>query len=204
MSRTRTGSISPEQIIAAYCQGYFPMASGPDGEIDFYYYEPRGIIPLDDRFTVRKSLRQVMRREKFEVTIDRDFSGVIRSCARHNLPKYEVWLSHGMISIYEELHRMGIAHSVEVWTKDEVPALVGGLYGLVLGGAFFGESMFSSKPYTSQIALVKLVEHLRSRDFSLLDAQMSSDHLKQFGQFECSQDEYLEFLYEALLKERTF
>lgn len=198
------GSITPDLIIAAYCRGYFPMASGPKGEIDFYYYEPRGILPLDDRFTIRKSLRQIINRGDVMVTFDQAFSQVIHACARHDLPRYEVWLSHRMIELYEEIHAMGVGHSVEVWTKEDNPELIGGLYGLSMGSAFFGESMFSTRPYASQIALVSLVEHLRAQGFTLLDSQMPSEHLKQFGLYECSQQDYLVLLHEALQHERTF
>lgn len=205
MSRSRhSGSLTPDLIIAAYCRGYFPMASGPNGEIDFYYYEPRGIIPLDDRFIVRKSLRQVINRRDFTVTFDQAFSQVIHACARHDLPKYEVWLSNHMIELYEELHHMGIGHSVEVWSTDKEPELIGGLYGLSMGSAFFGESMFSTRAYTSQIALVALVEHLREKRFTLLDSQMPSEHLKQFGLYESSQQDYLTMLHEALQHEQSF
>lgn len=179
------------------------MASGPRGKIEFYYYEPRGILPLDDRFVVRKSLRQTLNRRPFEIRINTAFAEVIRQCARWaELPRHEVWLSERMIELYEELHRMGYAHSVECW--DASGGLVGGLYGLALGSAFFGESMFSRAPFASQIALVALVERLREREFTLCDTQMSSDHLKQFGLLECSQDEYLLLLNEALKLDRTF
>jgi leucyl/phenylalanyl-tRNA---protein transferase len=194
-----------EEILDAYSRGYFPMASGKNGRIDFYYYEPRGIIPLDSRFIVRKSLRQIINREQHIVKFDTAFNAVITSCARHNLPRHEVWLSSAMIDLYSELHAKGIAHSVEVWNKDQDnPQLLGGLYGLVMGSAFLGESMFSVAPNASQIALVALVEHLREKNFTLLDAQMSSEHLKQFGLLEISQEEYLILLDQALSDTATF
>ena len=201
MSRAqRTYRPGIEEVLTAYAKGYFPMASGPNGPIGFYAYEPRGIIPLDDRFTVRRSLKQIIKRGEHLIRFDTAFEEVIRSCARHDMPRHEVWLSNDMIEIYIELHQLGIAHSVEVWNKsgDE---LLGGLYGLHLGSAFLGESMFSRSPYASQIALVALVDHLRSKNFTLLDAQMSSEHLKQFGLFELRQKEYLELLNVALSKE---
>jgi leucyl/phenylalanyl-tRNA---protein transferase len=193
-----------EDVLAAYKLGYFPMAAGPNGAIEFYYFEPRGIIPLDDRFTVRKSLRQIINRGEHIIKFDTQFEGVIRSCARHEKPRHEVWLSNDMIEIYLELHRMGIAHSVEVWSAGDESKLVGGLYGLAMGSAFLGESMFSLAPNASQIALVSLVEHLRSHNFTLLDAQMSSDHLKQFGMIEMPQSEYLELLRDALSRNANF
>jgi leucyl/phenylalanyl-tRNA--protein transferase len=193
-----------DDVLAAYELGYFPMAAGPNGSIEFYYFEPRGIIPLDDRFTVRKSLRQIINRGGHTIKFDTQFEEVIRNCARHEKPRHEVWLSNDMIEIYLELHRIGIAHSVEVWSAGDESKLIGGLYGLTMGSAFLGESMFSVAPNASQIALVALVEHLRSRNFTLLDAQMSSDHLKQFGMLEISQREYLGLLNDALTKAASF
>ena len=185
-------AVTPELILSAYHQGYFPMASGRRGDIEFYYFEPRAIIPLDERFTVRPSLRKIIESGRFETTIDTSFEEVIRSCARYEeLPDKEIWISEEMIVLYCELHRRGIAHSVETWRDQE---LVGGLYGLALGNVFCGESMFSKQSYASQIALVKLVEWLRENKFRVLDAQMESEHLKQFGAYAISQAEYLELL----------
>ncbi len=191
--------ISPELVVDAYRQGYFPMAHGKNGPIQFFYYEPRGILPLDDSFIVRRSLHQIIKKKKFEIRIDMAFEEVIRACARHKeLPDQGIWLSEEMIAIYSELHKMGIAHSVEAWSNSENGAtLQGGLYGLALGSAFCGESMFSYAPFASQVALVALVEHLRIQGFTLLDAQMESEHLHQFGMKTVSQEEYLELLHEA-------
>lgn len=191
------------------------MAEGQHGEIGFYAFEPRGVLPLDDRFIIRKSLRQILHRGEFEVRIDTAFSQVIRHCARYGkLPNQEIWLSEEMIGYYEELHAMGYAHSVEIWMRpraangellnDQPRELVGGLYGLTLGSAFFGESMFSLQPNASQIALVYLVQHLIERGFTLLDTQMSSNHLKQFGLIEYTHEEYLHLLEAALSIERSF
>ena len=158
--------------------GYFPMAAGPNGPIELYYYEPRGIIPLDDRFTVRRSLRQFIRHTTFRTAHDQAFEAVIRNCARFvDRPEEEIWISEEMIRLYVRLHKMGVAHSIEVFDGDE---LVGGLYGLVLGSVFCGESMFSKCKYASQVALVALVDRLRAGGFTILDAQMQSDHLAQF------------------------
>jgi leucyl/phenylalanyl-tRNA--protein transferase len=192
--------ITPELIIQAYQKGYFPMAHGPNGEIEFCMFSPRGIIPLDDRFVVRKSLRQKIANTNYHIIFDTAFESVIRHCARHqSVDEDEIWLSNEMIAIYDELHRRGIAHSVEVWDDSESePELIGGLYGLHFAGAFCGESMFSTKPYGSQIALVALVEHLRKQGFRLLDAQMPSEHLKQFGLYEVMHKEYLKLLDRAL------
>lgn len=193
--------ITPEQVLAAYQHGMFPMARGLAGEIHWYISEPRAIIPLDE-FKARRSLRQMAKKKIFEVTFDQDFSTVIRACARHRqVHEEEVWLSDEMIDLYIELHQLGHAHSVEVWQAGQ---LVGGLYGLAKGAAFFGESMFSRVPYASQIALLSLVEHLRKQGFRLLDAQVMTPHLAQFGAIELTHEEYLARLLEALRDTREF
>lgn len=185
-----------EEVIGAYMNGYYPMAKGRHGRIGFYYYEPRGIVPLDERFTIRKSLRQAIRKADFEIRFDTAFEHVMWQCARYDsLPPDEVWISEPMIGIYCELHALGIAHSVETW-KDG--ALVGGLYGLSFGSAFCGESMFSHVPYASQAALISLVDHLRTRGYTLLDAQMVTEHLEQFGMYGVSQRAYMEMFRKAL------
>jgi leucyl/phenylalanyl-tRNA---protein transferase len=203
----RERKLSPELFLAAYSQGYFPMAQGPDGPVGFYSYDPRGILPLDDRFTVRKSLRQIINRGDFEIRFDTNVEEVLRGCARHNIAEpEEIWLSDEMIAIYLELHRQGVTHTVEAWSRnvEGTEQLVGGLYGLTLGGAFCGESMFSIVPYASQVALVALVERLRKRGFVLLDGQMVSEHLKQFGLIETSHLDYLIKLKEALRVSASF
>lgn len=188
-------TLSADLVLDAYRQGYFPMAQGKDGAIQFYYYEPRGIIPLDERFKIRRSLRQIINKKIFEIRFDTSFEEVIRACARHESEDEGIWLSEEMIAIYCELHTRGIAHSVEVWQDN---TLQGGLYGLALGSAFCGESMFSHAPFASQIALVGLVEYLREKKFTLLDAQMESEHLQQFGLYTVSQEKYMTMLTEAL------
>jgi leucyl/phenylalanyl-tRNA--protein transferase len=191
-------TISAELILNAYRLGYFPMAQGKHGPIQFYYYEPRGIIPLHEGFTIRRSLRQILKKETFEIRIDTAFEEVIRSCARHNeLQDHEIWISEEMITIYTELHHRGIAHSVEAWQGD---MLQGGLYGLTLGSVFCGESMFSKVPFASQASLVRLVEHLTNKGFTLLDSQMESEHLRQFGLYTVSQQEYILLLTEAMTR----
>lgn len=183
-------------ILAAYKSGLFPMAEGKDGAIGFFHYEPRGIIPLDEHFTVRRSLSQALKKEPFEIRIDTAFIEVIRACARHDeLPDDDIWISEEMIELYTELHHDGIAHSIESWRDGE---LVGGLYGLSLGSAFCGESMFSRAANASQAALIALVGHLRKQGFTLLDAQMPTEHLEQFGLYPVSQGQYLGMLADAL------
>jgi len=194
--------ITPEQIIAGYRQGIFPMARGRHGNIEWYVSEPRTIIPLDDRFRVRRSLRQKIRNSDFRVEIDTDFEGVIRACARHNVVvDDDVWLSDQMIALYLELHRRGLAHSVEVWEED---SLIGGLYGVAIKAAFFGESMFHRAPSTSHIALVALVERLRARGYRLLDVQMRTNHIGYFGAIDLTHYQYLAQLAEAMLIDCQF
>jgi leucyl/phenylalanyl-tRNA---protein transferase len=195
-------SITPEQVLSAYQHGMFPMARGRFGEINWYISEPRAIIPLD-RFTVRRSLRKAYQKNSYRIVFDTAFPAVIRACARHReVMSDEVWLSEEMIELYCELHRRGHAHSVEVWQGET--ELVGGLYGIAMNAAFFGESMFSRTPFASQFALLALVEHLRQQGFLLLDAQVMTPHLAQFGAIELMHDEYMAILLRALHEERSF
>jgi leucyl/phenylalanyl-tRNA---protein transferase len=194
--------ITPEQIITGYQQGYFPMARGRHGHIDWFMAEPRTVVPLDERFRVRRSLRQALRKMPCEIRVNTAFSAVIRHCARHeNLDSDEVWLSEEMIGLYTELHRRGFAHSVEVWMNGE---MVGGLYGVALKAAFFGESMFTRVSSASQIALVALVQRLRARGYRLLDAQMRTSHISYFGAEDLTHEEYLAALAEAMLDDCQF
>lgn len=178
------------------------MSLGRYGTIEWYMAEPRTVIPLDERFRVRRSLRKMINRAGLEIRLNTAFKSVIRSCARHGeVGDEEVWLSDEMISIYSELHHRGFAHSVEVWNEDE---LVGGLYGVALKAAFFGESMFRRQSSASQIALVALVERLRERGYFLLDAQMRTQHIAYFGALDLTHNEYLGVLAEAMLDDRSF
>ncbi len=200
--RTTRTLITPEQVLAAYQQGYFPMSRGQFGPIDWFMAEPRTLIPLDDRFHVRRSLRKTMQKTDLEVRLNTSFAQVIRQCARHGeVTEDEIWLSEEMIALYVELHRRGFAHSVEIWQQNQ---LVGGLYGIAIKSAFFGESMFSRVSSASQIALVALVERLRSRGFKLLDAQMRTQHVSFFGAEDYSHEEYLGVLADAMLEEAEF
>lgn len=197
MRGTKTESdITPEQIIEAYRHGVFPMATSRTGAIDWFIADPRTIIPLDDRFRVRRSLRQAMRKMSYEIRVNTAFAEVIRACARHReLGEPSIWLSEEMIALYTELHRRGFVHSVEVWTDGK---LSGGLYGVAIRGAFFGESMFTRVSFASQVALVALVERLRERGYRLLDAQMRTPHIGHFGAIDLPHDEYLGLLYDAM------
>lgn len=194
-------TITPEQVLSAYSHGMFPMARGRFGEIHWYISEPRAIIPLNV-FKVRRSLRKAYQKNPYQIVFDTAFPTVIRACARHReVEGEEVWLSDEMIDLYCELYRRGHAHSVEVWEGDK---LVGGLYGIALHAAFFGESMFSRVPFASQFALLALVERLRQQGFILLDAQVMTPHLAQFGALELTHDEYMGILLHALHEERSF
>lgn len=159
------------------------MADSRDGEIHWYSPDPRAIIPLDT-FKISRSLKQTIKKNIFEMRINNSFEDVIRSCAKRD----ETWISEEIVRSYIELYRLGYAHSIESWYNKK---LVGGLYGVVLGSAFFGESMFSLMKDASKVALVALVETLKERGFKLLDTQYTTPHLKNFGVVEISRDEYL-------------
>ena len=178
-------------LVSAYREGIFPMAL-EDGEIGWFSPDPRGIIPLDT-FHVPRRLERVVRSDEWTVRVDTRFEEVMRACAER--PGEGTWISDEIFESYVALYRQGGAHSVEVW-RDEV--LVGGLYGVHLGGAFFGESMFHRVTNASKVALVALVERLRARGFVLLDTQRTTPHLEQFGAVEIPAKEYLRRLNEAL------
>lgn len=181
--------IAPQILLGAYAKGVFPMADG--GQIHWFSPLRRGVIPLDERFHIPHGLRRTLRRQPFDVRIDSDFAAVLRGCAARE----KTWIDETIIASYQELHRLGFAHSVEVWDAD---GLQGGLYGVRLRRAFFGESMFSRKTDASKVALVALVEWLRGLGVILLDTQWLTDHLATFGGYELPRDEYLRVLEEAL------
>lgn len=189
-------TLTPEILLSAYAQGYFPMAKSRSAkEVNWYYPEHRGILPLEE-FHVPSSLAKFMRKSNYRISIDENFREVIIACA--DAPRDAdggTWINDEIIDAYCELHRLGYAHSVEVWEENE---LIGGLYGVSLGRAFFGESMFSRKTNASKSALVYLVEHLKSQNYQLLDTQYVNDHLLQFGVKEIPRVEYLALLQAAL------
>ena len=189
--------IDPALLVRAYRQGIFPMAL-EDGEIGWFSPNPRGILPLD-RAHMPARLARVMRQGRFEIVVDRDFEAVMRACAAR--PDEGTWISEEIIQSYLTLHRLGLAHSVEAWADDR---LVGGLYGVHLAGAFFGESMFHRVTDASKVALMALVDRLQRRGFVLLDIQWVTPHLEQFGAIEIPRTEYLLLLHRALAKECTF
>jgi len=194
--RTRVNIIDPDFLLKAYCSGYFPMADDKSGEIGWYSPDPRAIFELGE-FRVSRSLSLTMKKEPFELLVNNQFEEVMRACAARK----ETWISEEIIQSYIELHRLGYAHSVECW-KDQ--KLVGGLYGVAIRGAFFGESMFSRMRDASKIALVYLVDRLNSRGFDLLDTQFVTPHLARFGAKEIAMEEYLQRLKKALKKECSF
>lgn len=193
--------ITAELVLKAYTYGVFPMAKSR-GDTDVFWVQPklRGVIPLD-QFHVPRSLRKTLRRGAFTVTVNRDFAGVMAGCAESTSARADTWINNRIIDLFTELHEAGLAHSVECWREGQ---LAGGLYGLAMGAAFFGESMFSRATDASKVALVHLAAILKAGQFTLLDTQFITDHLKRFGAVEISQKEYLAQLSAALARQGTF
>jgi leucyl/phenylalanyl-tRNA--protein transferase len=188
--------IEPDLLLAGYASGYFPMAESRRGGIRWLSPDPRAIIPLD-RLRISRSLRQTLKKRMFTIRIDTCFEDVMRRCAERD----ETWISEDIIGSYTRLFSLGHAHSVEAWKEGE---LAGGLYGVTLGAAFFGESMFSRVRDASKVALAHLVDRLRSHGFELLDAQFITPHLARLGTVEIPRDEYLFRLKEAIRTPRLF
>ncbi len=182
----------PDDLIECYRRGVFPMADSRESE-GFYLMDPpeRAIIPLET-FKPSKSMQKFARRTELTVTRDKAFSSIIRACAEL---REETWISYGIEWLYSVLHERGEAHSVEVWEGEQ---LVGGLYGVTQGGAYFGESMFSTRTNASKLALMMLVEHLTAQGFTLLDAQYMTPHLATLGAIEIGRAEYHDRLSAAL------
>jgi leucyl/phenylalanyl-tRNA--protein transferase len=196
-----TTDITPDLVLKAYAYGVFPMAKSRD-DTDVFWVQPklRGVLPLDD-FHIPRSLKKRLRQGKFTVTIDQDFAGVMAGCAESAEGRTDTWINDRIMQLFTALHHAHVAHSVEVWEDGR---LVGGLYGLAMGSAFFGESMFSRVTDASKVALCHLVAILKNGDFTLLDTQFITDHLKRFGTIEISQQEYLAQLSAALTRKGTF
>lgn len=190
--------LSADLVLQAYRIGYFPMAedAGSD-EVFWVRPEYRGIIPLAG-FHLPRSLRKTVRQDRFRVTLDRDFTGVIEGCAQPLSNRPTTWINADIQMAYQALHERGHAHSIEAWLGED---LVGGLYGVSIAGAFFGESMFSTQTDASKVCLVHLVGRLRAGGYRLLDTQFQNDHLVQFGTKEIPHAEYQVLLEDALQHE---
>jgi leucyl/phenylalanyl-tRNA--protein transferase len=195
MSR-RPVEVTPDLVIRAYAVGVFPMAESR-GSDRMYWLDPalRGVLPIDTAFHLPRRLRRTALSDRFTVTADRDFAGAIRGCAEPAPGRTDTWINGEIEGLFVELHRRGYAHSVEAWSDG---ALVGGLYGVALGGAFFGESMFSRVTDASKVALVHLVARLRLCGFVLCDTQFLTAHLARFGAVEIPKAEYKARLSRAL------
>ncbi|MBN1491460.1 MAG: leucyl/phenylalanyl-tRNA--protein transferase [Phycisphaerae bacterium] len=184
----RSLPLTTSTLIAAYQQGIFPM--DVDGELHWFSPDPRAILPVDG-FRVSRTLRQRCRQGTYKIRIDERFTEVMRACADRS---EGTWISDAIVDAYTKLHTLGLAHSVEAYDAD---GLAGGLYGVTLGGAFFGESMFHRRRDASKVALVALVERMRERGYRLLDVQFTTPHLEQFGVIEIPRAEYLDRLAKA-------
>ena len=183
------GVIEPDLLLNAYAQGIFPMGM-PEGDIAWFSPDPRGVLPLES-FHLPHGLARSLKKNRFEVRYDTAFEAVMRACAERE----ETWIDEEIVRSYVKLHQLGFAHSVETWREG---VLAGGLYGVALGGAFFGESMFHRETDASKIALCALVERLRERQFTLLDLQWVTPHLATFGAIEIPRRAYLKELRAAL------
>lgn len=190
--------LTPTLILNGYRRGIFPMAINRDGDIGWFSPDPRAVIPLDERFHIPHGLKRAMRKVQPTVTFDTKFEEVISACATAH---GDTWISDELLENYCKLHELGYAHSVEVSFNA---ALAGGLYGVAIGGAFFGESMFHYETNASKLALVALVERLRAGRFALLDTQWTTEHLEQFGTITIPKDEYLTLLNEAIERKCAF
>jgi leucyl/phenylalanyl-tRNA--protein transferase len=194
-----SAQLDPQTLLAAYSEGVFPMADH-DGVIRWYTADPRGILPLES-FHIPGTLRQTVRQGKFQIHINHDFAATMRACSTARREDGGTWINETLIAAYARLHEMGFAHSVEAWQDAK---LVGGLYGVSLGGAFFGESMFHTVRDASKVALVHLVQRLRERGYELLDTQATTSHLKRFGAIDIPAGEYIVRLRKALERDCVF
>ena len=185
--------LTAETLIYAYASGAFPMAE-ETGEIFWYSPDPRAIIPIQS-YKPAKSLKPIINQNRFEIRINTSFEQVMRNCALPRPTEDETWISEELIKAYTDLHGMGLAHSVEAWQEDK---LVGGLYGVALGGAFFGESMFSFVSNSSKVAFHYLVQILREQNYQLLDSQFMNDNVLRYGAINIPRSAYIRRLAKAL------
>ncbi|NJO72048.1 MAG: leucyl/phenylalanyl-tRNA--protein transferase [Oscillatoriales cyanobacterium RM1_1_9] len=186
-----------DAIIQRYAQGYFLMANEEDNGLSWYTSRKRAVIPLDERFCYPRSLQRVLNQNRFSVAINRDFEAVVKGCANRE----STWISPELGETYHTLYQAGWAYSFETWQGDQ---LAGGILGLVIGGAFIGESMFFQISEGSKVAMVKLVDHLRQQHFILFDAQMMNPHLARFGAYVVAEREYKGLLKVALTQNCSF
>ncbi|MFO0837385.1 MAG: leucyl/phenylalanyl-tRNA--protein transferase [Phycisphaerae bacterium] len=193
----RENELTADRVVHGYCSGYFPMGQD-DGEIAWYSPDPRCIFEFE-RFHVPRSLRQTVRQGRFEIRVNSAFAEVMRACAER--PDEGTWITQPIFDVYRELHRAGLAHSLEAWQDGQ---LVGGLYGVTIGAAYFGESMFHRARDASKVALVFLIERLAQRGYVLVDTQWRTQHLSRFGVVEIGRDEYLSRLSKAIRLPRAF
>lgn len=191
--------ITADDLIYGYISGIFPMAD-QDGSVFWYSPDPRAIIPIDT-YKPQKSLRPVLNRNEFEIRIDEDFEGVMRHCALPRTLEDETWISEELIEAYTDLHHMGLAHSVEAYQDGY---LAGGLYGVTIGSAFFGESMFFKVPNASKVAFHYLIQKLKDNHFQLLDTQFINDNVKRYGAIEIPKKQYLSLLKKAIHQKAVF
>jgi leucyl/phenylalanyl-tRNA---protein transferase len=190
-------AVDVRSIIENYAQGYFLMENDPEEGLGWYSSRERTLIPLDDRFRYPTSLRRVINQNRFEVRINQAFEEVVEGCA----DRETTWISEDLKEIYYALHEAGWAHSFETWQGDQ---LAGGILGIVIRGAFIGESMFFKIPEGSKVAMVKLVEHLRAQQFILFDVQMMNPHLERFGAYVVQSREYERLLKGAIARQCQF
>ena len=194
-------NLNEETILKGYSLGIFPMSESFD-DTKIYWINPkkRGVIPIKD-FKISKSLKKEIKRNKFKITINKNFNEVITNCAKKTKNRPKTWINKKIIDSYSSLHELGHAHSIEAWFQNK---LVGGLYGVSLGSAFFGESMFSTMSNASKICLVYLIANLKIKGFSLLDTQFVNPYLKKLGAIEISRKKYLKILGNSLKKNINF
>ncbi len=189
--------IPPENLLSAYAQGIFPMAESKDADgVDWYSASKRGIIPIEN-FHISKNVQRIVRQQRFEVKVDTQFREVVKACASRET----TWINDLIVNSYDVLNQAGHAHSVEVYLDEE---LIGGLYGVHLQSAFFGESMFKTEPEADKVGLYYCHQILKKNGFSLWDTQFYTDHLAQFGCVEIDAEEYEERLHMAMEEEREF
>lgn len=196
MRAVRDDSLDVDFIILAYRSGYFPMADSRRGRVSWYSPDPRAIIPLET-VHLSRSLRRTVAKNLFDIRVDSSFEEVIRACA----DRKDTWISDGIIGAYTDLHHRGFAHSVEAWKDGR---LAGGLYGIAIGAAFFGESMFTRVTDASKVAFAALVQILHEREYQLLDTQFVNEHMLQFGPVEIPRQEYLAMLTRAVAEADRF